>query len=144
MTKTLRQQAHGALAVLHHTSHQDKANILTAYVETLEVQSSIAIDRATMLHDWGWHLCRNKSSSTMRLRHPRSFYEVKLRPNGDAEFRLTRVKYAHWIGAEDREAFEVYLETIDRGDRCAIQVAKWCVVGAFAVLAAMALLMNGG
>ena len=104
MTKKLRQEAHGALAVLHHTSHQDKASILTAYVETLEAQSSIAIDRATMLHDWGWHLCRKQSPSTMRLRHPRYFYEVKLRPNGDAEFRLMRVKYAHWIGADEREA----------------------------------------
>ena len=142
MTKTLRSQAHGALAVLHHTSHQDKADILAAYVEALEAQSRIALDRAAMLHDWGWQLCRKRSSAALRLRHPHSFFEVDLQTNGDARLRLMRVKIPHEIAAEDTEEFKAYLQTLDRGDRRAIQVAKRCVLGAFAVLAAMAFFIN--
>ena len=53
------------------------------------------------------------------------------------------VKNSLWFGAEDTEAFKAYLATIDRGERRAIRLAKWWVVGAFAVLATVALLMNG-
>ena len=54
MTETLRHQALGALAVLRHTSHQDKATILAAYVDALEAQSQIALDRAAQLQGRGW------------------------------------------------------------------------------------------
>ena len=39
MTDTLRHQALSALAVLHHTSHQDKADALSTYSKVVELKS---------------------------------------------------------------------------------------------------------
>ena len=60
MTNTLRQRALGALAVLRRTSHQDKADSLKAYIEALEFQSHVALDRMTQLMERGWSLDRQQ------------------------------------------------------------------------------------
>ncbi len=143
MTDTLRHQALGALAVLRHTS-QDKATILAAYVDALEAQSQIARDRAAQLQGRGWRFVRNHASTPMlRLRHSRSFYEVNLWPNGDAEFRLLRVRHRHRICAQDADGFEAYLTTIDHGEQQALRWAKWSLVGAVAIFVATIVLRTG-
>ncbi len=69
MKDTLRHQALGAIAVLRYTSHQDKAAILYAYFEALELQSEVALDRADRLQDRGWRFRQKHSSKPMlRLR----------------------------------------------------------------------------
>ncbi len=84
MTDTLRLQALGALAVLRHTSHHDKAAILSAYLAALELQSEFALRRAVRLHELGWRVQRHTSPKpVLRLRHPRSFYQVNLQANGE-------------------------------------------------------------
>ncbi len=60
MTDTLRYRALGALAVLRHTSHQDKANILSAYIAGLEAQPHVALDRAAQLLERGWRLAQRR------------------------------------------------------------------------------------
>ncbi len=113
MTDTLRYRALGALAVLRHTSHEDKANILSAYIAGLEAQPHVALDRAAQLIERGWRLARNPNSSpALRLIHPRSFYQVYLQGNGDAEFWLKRVPRPHQIEAQDDNALTEYLDTI--------------------------------
>ncbi len=114
MTDTLRYRALGALAVLRHTSHEDKADILGAYIAGLEAQPHVALDRAAQLLERGWRLVRNPNSSpVLRLIHPRSFYQVYLQGNGDAEFWLKRVPRPHRIEAQDDEAFTEYIDVID-------------------------------
>ncbi len=141
MTDALRHKALGAIAVLRYTSHQDKAAILCAYFEALKLQSEVALDRAARLQDRGWRFRHKHSSKPMlRLRHRRLFYEVNLRPNGDAEFRLMRVRNSHWISAQDADGFEAYIVSIDRGDQHAVKVAKWLLVGAVMVLVSIFLL----
>ncbi len=126
MTDTLRHQALGALAVLRHTSHQDKAAILIAYFEALEARSHIALIRAAQLQDRGWQFERIHASIPMlRLRHPRPFYRVNLRANGDAEFRLSRLRQPHRISAQDADGFETYLDAIDRGEQHGPRWAMW-------------------
>lgn len=113
MADTLRQQALSALAVLHHTSHRDKADVLTAYIAGLEVRSNIALDRANCLIGRGWRIAQEQSSkSTLGFVHPRSFYWVHLENNGDAEFWLKRVRQPHLIEALDGAAFAHYVEAI--------------------------------
>ncbi len=114
MTDTLRYRALGALAVLRHTSHEDKADILSAYIAGLEAQPHVALDRAAQLLERGWRLVRNRnSSSALRFVHPRSFYKVHLQGNGDAEFWLKRVPRPHRIEAQDDKAFTEYIDAID-------------------------------
>jgi len=113
MTNTLRHQALGALAV------------------ALEAQPQIALDRAAQLQDRGWRFEQNRTSIPMlRLRHPRSFYRVNLHTNGDAEFRLSRLRQPHRISAQEADGFESYLDAIDRGEQHGPRWAKWFLVGA--------------
>jgi len=79
----------------------------------------------------------------LRLRHPRSFYEVNLRPNGDAEFRLMRVRISHWVSAQDADGFETYIASIDRGEQQTLRMAKWFLLGAVAILVAVIVLRTG-
>ncbi len=72
MTDTLRYRALGALAVLRYTSHEDKAEILTAYIAGLEAQPHVALDRAAQLLERGWRLTRNRNSSSGSCTHARS------------------------------------------------------------------------
>ncbi len=144
MTDVLRDNALGAIAVLRHTSHADKAAALTAYVEVLEAQPNIALERAALLQDKGWLLQRKLSSrTTIWLRHPRPFYNVLLQPNGTAEFRLTRVPDPHVIGAHDADGFEDYIELLDRGEQKALRFAKWFLGNAVAILMATIVLWMG-
>jgi len=144
MTDTLRLQALGALAVLRHTSHHDKAAILSAFLAALELQSEFALRRAVRLHELGWRVQRHTSPKpVLRLRHPRSFYQVNLQANGDAEFRLLRVRNRHRIGAQDADGFEAYLKAIDRGEHRALRWAKWSLVGAVAIFVATIVLRTG-
>ena len=114
MTNTLRERALGALAVLRLTSHSDKAEILSGYIEALEFQSHVALDWMTQLMDRGWSLARNQDGpAAFCFIHPRGFYKVYIHTNGDAEFWLKRIRQPHWIGATDEQVFTEYIKAIE-------------------------------
>jgi len=119
MTNTLRERALGALSVLRLTSHSDKAEILSAYIEALEFQSHVALDRMTQLMDRGWCLDRDQNvPAAFCFIHPRGFCKVFIHTHGDAEFWLKRVSQPHWIGAtDDEQAFTEYMKAIGTSRR---------------------------
>ena len=144
MTDTLRHRALGALAVLRHTSHHDKAAALSAYLEAVELQSEITLRRAARLHEQGWRVQRSMSSKPiLRLRHARYFYKVNLHANGDAEFQLLRVWHHHRVCAHDDDGFDAYIKAIDQGEEQALRWAKWSLVGAVAILVTTMALWTG-
>jgi len=118
MADALQNQATNVLAVLRHTSHEDKANILGAYIKRLEARSNIAIGRAVHLIERGWSIARReRTAAELRLVHPCAFYQVHIQGSGDAEFWLKRVRQPHRIEAQDEIAFTDYLEAIDRREQ---------------------------